>query len=82
MSAIAGLILAASLILAQEESPNRDYFDDADSDANEVLTFDEIRAVLPKLSRETFDAADADHDGTLSLTEFEVGVDEGYFRER
>ena len=82
MDAISGLILAASLVLAQEESSGRDYFDDADSDANEVLTFEEIKAVFPDLSHATFDAVDLDHDGTLSLSEFEIGVDEGFFQER
>ena len=82
MSATASLLLATYLLLAQEGPADSDAFDSADSDASESLTFDEVRAVYPEISRATFDAIDADRDGTLSLTEFETAVEEGYLLAR
>ena len=76
------LLLAALLVAQHFTSLTGDLFDDADSDGNEVLDYDEFKAVLPSVPYEAFRTTDTNGDGVVDDDEFENGVDEGYFRER
>jgi len=76
------LLLAAILVAQHFASLTGDLFDDADSDRNEVLDYEEFKAVLPSIPYEAFRAIDTNGDGVVDDDEFENGVDEGYFPEQ
>lgn len=54
-------------------------FDDADANHDAQLSFEELTAVLPEVTRAQFEALDRNADGVLDYDEFELGVDEGLF---
>lgn len=45
-------------------------FATADADQDGAVTFEELQAVMPDVTQESFDAADADGSGDLSEEEF------------
>lgn len=50
---------------------------DADANGDGVLTIEEVQAVMPDVSAETFNAMDTNADGTLDAAEVEAAQSAG-----
>ena len=64
---VAGALSVSTAALAQGVT-----FEDVDSNADGVVSFEEISAVITTVSEDAFKAADANQDGSLDADEFEA----------
>ena len=64
---VAGAVSVSTAALAQGVT-----FEDVDSNADGVVSFEEISAVITTVSEDAFKAADANQDGSLDADEFEA----------
>ncbi|HNR35015.1 MAG TPA: EF-hand domain-containing protein [Candidatus Hydrogenedentes bacterium] len=55
-------------------------FKEADKDANGKVTFEELQAARPRMTKERFDMMDANKDGVLTLDEMRMGPRPGMGR--
>ncbi|CDP50864.1 hypothetical protein [Paradevosia shaoguanensis] len=67
----AALLIAAVPVTAFAAAPALDYAK-IDTAKSGKITEAQLKAVYPKLTDDQFKKADADHDGTLSKTEFDA----------
>lgn len=65
------LILSATAAVAQTPG-NHPVFDRLDTDKSGSLSVQEVRQRFPRFSDDMFKQADADHDGKLSLAEWQT----------
>ncbi|WP_150523281.1 hypothetical protein [Roseibium sediminis] len=63
---VAGAVSVSTAALAQGVA-----FEDVDSNADGVVSFEEISAVITTVTEDAFKAADANQDGSLDADEFE-----------
>ena len=80
MNTYTNAMLVTLLVAGGVALPAGDSFDDADSNGDEVITFEEISAIIPGISRMVFFEIDSNGDGVIDETEFDVGVDLGLIR--
>lgn len=80
MKTLMTALLMICLLGVFEPLAAQDLFDDADANGNEVLVYSEVTAVLPAITRATFDKVDQNADGILDYDEFELGYVKGFLR--
>ncbi|MCL3883582.1 EF-hand domain-containing protein [Marivita sp. GX14005] len=69
-------LFAASLVALPVAAMAADYTA-ADANADGMLSLEEVQAVMPEMTADTFAAADADGDGMLNQDELAAAQSEG-----
>jgi Ca2+-binding EF-hand superfamily protein len=69
-------LITASLLTVPLAALAADYMS-ADSNQDGMLSLQEVQAILPEMSTDTFIAVDADGDGLLNADELAVAQSEG-----
>ncbi len=73
-------LIAASLITLPMAALAADYMA-ADTNQDGMLSYEEVQAILPEVTTDTFIAVDADGDGLINADELAVAQTEGLMPE-
>ena len=73
-------LIAASLVTLPMAAMAADYMA-ADSNEDGMLSLEEVQAILPEVTTDTFMAVDADGDGLINADELAVAQTEGLMPE-
>lgn len=73
-------LIAASLITLPMAALAADYMA-ADTNQDGMLSYEEVQAILPEVTTDTFIAVDADGDGLIAADELAVAQTEGLMPE-
>jgi Ca2+-binding EF-hand superfamily protein len=73
-------LIAASLITLPMAALAADYMA-ADTNQDGMLSYEEVQAILPEVTTDTFMAVDADGDGLINADELAVAQTEGLMPE-